>query len=156
MALVVFAAGTGAAKQTNPVVTPAMTAKPASRLHRWLQIGRASWYGSELKGHKTANGETYDPLALTCAHRTLPLGSWIKVTNLLNRRTLFLRVNDRGPFTDERIIDVSATAAHKLGFLGLAKVRIEQASALEAAGVSRTREVISEVLLPAKPWVAKR
>lgn len=96
--------------------------------HHWLQIGKASWYGGTFNGRKTANGERYDMYAMTCAHPTLPLGSWIRVTNLKNKRSTFLRVNDRGPMLPDRIVDLSLGAAQKLGFevSGLAKVRIEQ------------------------------
>jgi rare lipoprotein A len=92
----------------------------------WYEIGTASWYGGSFNGRRTANGETFDMTAWTCAHRTLPLGSWIKVTNLHNHRSLFLRVNDRGPVAENFIVDLSYAAAHKLGIGGLGKVKIEQ------------------------------
>ncbi len=92
----------------------------------WFQIGKASWYGGKFNGRKTADGETYDMYAMTCAHRTLPLGSWIRVTNLKNNRSTLLRVNDRGPVPLNRILDLSYAAAQKLGMAGLAKVRVEQ------------------------------
>ena len=91
----------------------------------WFQIGKASWYGGDFNGRKTADGETYDMYAMTCAHRTLPLGSWVRVTNLKNRRSTILRVNDRGPMPMNRIVDLSYAAAKKLGVEGLAKVRLE-------------------------------
>lgn len=99
--------------------------------HHWLQIGKASWYGGKFNGRMTANGEKYDMYAMTCAHPTLPLGSWIRVTNLKNKRSTFLRVTDRGPMLPDRIVDLSLGAAQKLGFemAGLAKVRIEQVNA---------------------------
>lgn len=92
----------------------------------WSQVGNASWYGGKFHGRATASGETFDMHALTAAHRTLPLGTWIEVTNLENGRHAELRVNDRGPFVRGRILDVSRAAARKLGFLvdGTAKVRI--------------------------------
>ena len=93
----------------------------------WFQIGKASWYGGRFNGRKTANGESYDMYALTCAHRTLPLGSWVRVTNLHNKKWTLLRVNDRGPMASNLIVDLSYAAATRLGFdvNGLAKVRIE-------------------------------
>jgi rare lipoprotein A len=94
----------------------------------WFQIGKASWYGGKFNGRKTADGETYDMYALTCAHRTLPLGSWVRVTNLKNKRSTLLRVNDRGPVPLNRIVDLSYAAAQKLGMVGLAKVRVEEVS----------------------------
>lgn len=93
--------------------------------HHWFQIGKASWYGGRFNGRKTASGETYDMYGLTCAHRTLPLGSWIRVTNLLNKKWAFVRVNDRGPMVTSHIVDLSYGAAQKLGVDGLAKVKIE-------------------------------
>ena len=97
----------------------------------WYEIGTASWYGGSFNGRRTANGEPFDMTAWTCAHRTLPLGSWVKVTNLHNHRSLFLRVNDRGPVAENFIVDLSHAAAMKLGIGGLGKVKIEQASATD-------------------------
>lgn len=84
----------------------------------FAQKGLASWYGEKFHGRKTANGETYDMYAMTAAHKTLPLGTWVRVHNLLNNKTEVVRVNDRGPFVDRRIIDLSYTAADKLGVVG--------------------------------------
>jgi len=101
----------------------------ASRNYR--ETGIASWYGYETYrqkgGHMTANGEAFHPSGLTAAHKYLPLPTFVKVTNLENRRSIILRVNDRGPFVDGRIIDLSAGAARKLGFYeqGTAEVRVE-------------------------------
>lgn len=89
--------------------------------------GLASWYGVPFHGRRTANGEVFDKNLLTAAHPTLPLPSLVRVTNLENGRELVLRVNDRGPFVDDRVIDVSRRAARDLGFerQGLAQVRVE-------------------------------
>jgi rare lipoprotein A len=97
----------------------------------YRETGIASWYGYETYrqkgGHMTANGEAFDPKGLNAAHKYLPLPSFVKVTNLENRRSILLRVNDRGPFVEGRIIDLSAGAARKLGFYekGTARVRVE-------------------------------
>ncbi|MBT1452039.1 septal ring lytic transglycosylase RlpA family protein [Glaciecola sp. XM2] len=90
-------------------------------------IGYSSWYGQKFHGHTTANGEIFDMFSLTAAHRTLPLPSFLRVTNLENNKTTTVRVNDRGPFHDDRILDLSYAAAKKLGFHnnGVAKVKIE-------------------------------
>lgn len=90
-------------------------------------VGTASWYGADFHGRRTANGETYNMHSLTAAHPTLPLHSHVRVTNLANHRSLVLRVNDRGPFVGQRVIDVSAQSAKMLGFYdrGLAKVKVE-------------------------------
>lgn len=90
--------------------------------------GLASYYGYELAGNRTASGERFDPEALTAAHRTLPLGTRVRVVNETNGRSVVVRVNDRGPFIDGRIIDVSYGAAQEIGMVrsGKAKVRLER------------------------------
>jgi rare lipoprotein A len=95
--------------------------------YNYTETGIASWYGPDFHGLATANGETYDMNALTAAHRTLPMPSMVRVTNLQNGRQIALRVNDRGPFANNRIIDVSRRAAQLLGFeqQGTARVRVE-------------------------------
>lgn len=82
------------------------------------ETGLASWYGPDFHGRRTSSGEVFDMYQLTAAHRELPLGTWIMVTNLDNGRTVEVRVNDRGPFIPERIVDVSYAAAGILGMLG--------------------------------------
>jgi rare lipoprotein A len=104
------------------------SAKTRTAHHQhWFQFGRASWYGHALQGLPTATGEAYDMNAMTCAHRTLPLGSLVRVTNLRNHRSLVLRVNDRGPMIESRVVDLSYAAAKRLGFshLGTVRVRID-------------------------------
>ncbi len=89
--------------------------------------GMASWYGNEFAGQKTANGETFNNSYFTAAHKTLPMPSVAKVTNLENGKSTYVRINDRGPFTKSRLIDVSEAAAQELGFKekGSAQVRVE-------------------------------
>ncbi|CAM2907834.1 septal ring lytic transglycosylase RlpA family protein [Vibrio rarus] len=88
--------------------------------------GKASWYGKKFHGHLTSNGETYDMYSMSAAHKNLPIPSYVKVTNLDNGKTAIVRVNDRGPFHDGRIIDLSYAAATKLGVIksGVANVEI--------------------------------
>ena len=81
-------------------------------------VGYAGWYGEELQGNRTANGETFVPSAITAAHQTLPLPSYVEVTALDTGRTILVRVNDRGPFANDRIIDLSRGAAEQLGVIG--------------------------------------
>lgn len=90
------------------------------------EVGVASWYGAPFHGRPAANGTVYDQEAFTAAHRTLPLGTEVRVTNLANGRAALLRITDRGPFVDGRIIDVSRRAARRLGFVekGLTRVRV--------------------------------
>lgn len=89
--------------------------------------GMASYYADSLQGNPTASGEAYDRNALTAAHKTLPFGTSVKVTNLDNGRSVVVRINDRGPHVKNRVIDVSGIAAEKLGLLdsGTAKVKLE-------------------------------
>ncbi len=90
-------------------------------------IGQASWYGQKFHGHKTANGEIFDMFALTAAHKTLPLPSFAKVTNTQNGKSVIVRVNDRGPFHGNRILDLSYGAAKKLDFhaYGVTDIKLE-------------------------------
>lgn len=102
----------------------------------FLELGEASWYGSDedgFAGKPTANGETFDPERLTCAHRTLPLGSYVEVENLENGKKAVFRVNDRGPFIRGRILDVSRQGAQDLGFIAKGVARI-QLRAINADG----------------------
>lgn len=100
---------------------------PIQDARRYQAVGPASWYGTKFHGQATANGETYDLYGMTAAHKTLPLPSYVRVTNLENDKVVVLRVNDRGPFYSDRIIDVSFAAAKKLGFAekGTARVKVE-------------------------------
>ncbi len=102
-----------------PAVRPAMAPKG--------EIGLASWYGMERQGQHTASGELFDNNKLTAAHRKLPFGATVRVTNLRNRASILLKINDRGPGITSRVLDVSQEAAKELGFMsaGLARVEIE-------------------------------
>jgi rare lipoprotein A len=105
--------------QTQETVKPISTKKS--------QVGKASWYGRVFQHHRTASGEPYDMNDLTAAHRTLPLGSWVRVTNLKNERSVMVRINDRGPIMKSRIIDLSYGAARMLGMgsSGISSVRLD-------------------------------
>lgn len=104
---------------------PQANTPAATKSHHWFQIGKASWYGLAFQGRRTATGERFDMHALTCAHRTLPLGSWLRVTNLDNQKSTFVRVNDRGPYVHNTIVDLSYAAAQRLGLMGKGAVRVE-------------------------------
>ena len=116
-AAAVLAAGCGAARRDARVIdTPAP-----------VETGSSSWYGAAFAGRPTASGEIFDPTLLTAAHRTLPLGASVRVTNLDNGRSAVVRINDRGPFVRGRVLDCSEAAARSLGFRnrGIARVAIE-------------------------------
>lgn len=101
---------------------------PKRVIESHVEVGIASWYGPGFHGRKTSNGERFDMNQMTAAHPTLPIPSYVKVTNLSNGKTVVVRINDRGPFHGNRVLDLSKAAAQKLGFVdkGMAKVRVEQ------------------------------
>jgi peptidoglycan lytic transglycosylase len=109
------------------LVLSACATPPAPERASFTQEGVASWYGKTHQGRLTANGERFDMRALTAAHRSLPFGTVVRVTNLDTGRTVRLRVNDRGPYVGGRILDLSVAAAAALGLKedGLARVRID-------------------------------
>lgn len=91
----------------------------------YREVAIASWYGQAFQGRRTSSGEPYDMYRMTAAHKTLPLPTYVRVTNMENGRSVVLRVNDRGPFIEGRIIDVSFVAAQKLGMVGSGTVQVE-------------------------------
>ena len=101
----------------RPYTVLGRTYTPATGLKPYRETGVASWYGRRYHGQKTSTGEVYDMYAMTAAHPTLPLPSFARVTNLKNNKSVVVRVNDRGPFHSDRLIDLSYTAAYKLGVL---------------------------------------
>jgi rare lipoprotein A len=107
--------------RTKPVRTPVAPA-PGS-----VELGIASWYGHPYHGRRAANGEVYDMEKLTAAHRTLPFGTWVEVLNLRNQKRVRVRINDRGPFVEGRIVDLSRAAARQIAMIGpgTAKVRLK-------------------------------
>ncbi len=98
---------------------------PLSTTSGYLKRGTASWYGRKFHGQPTATGETFDMYALSAAHTTLPIPSYVEVTNLANGKRVVVRVNDRGPFKDNRLIDLSYAAAVRLGMVEAGKVAVE-------------------------------
>jgi len=121
-----------------------------SKGRRWYQIGLASWYGQHFQGKKTATGESFDMNGLTCAHRSLPLGSWLRVTNLKNQKSIFVRVNDRGPVPEDRIVDLSYGAAKAVGIeeRGIGRVKLEP---LRPGDPEMARQLIAQLHPPYIP-----
>jgi rare lipoprotein A len=121
---------------------------PETRLNKtlhWIQVGMASWYGPHFQGRRTANGESYDMNELTCAHRSLPLGSWVRVTNLKNMRSVFVRVNDRGPVPEDRVVDLSFAAAKAVGLAGVGKVKLEP---VRGGDQKMAQELVAQLQIP--------
>lgn len=111
----------------------ALIAPPAPAPVLTSETGLASWYGHPYHGRRAANGEIYDMQKLTAAHRTLPFGTWVRVTNLTNDKSVDVRITDRGPFVDGRVIDLSHAGAEAIGLIGagVARVRLDILSAPE-------------------------
>lgn len=113
--------------KVSKAVSPARTSRTTKKAEaRPYQVGVASWYGKQFHGKQTASGEDFDMFELTAAHRQLPLGTYVKVTNLRNGKSVIVRVNDRGPYVMDRIMDLSYSAARMLNFRdGVERVRLD-------------------------------
>ncbi len=122
-----------------------LNAKPKDEIAEFTQEGVASWYGPGFHGRKTANGERFNTNDLTAAHKTLPFNTIVRVVNLDNEKTVIVRINDRGPFTKGRIIDLSKAAKNEIGMDGLGNVRIEVITQEEIDAEEKAEE---EVLTP--------
>ena len=99
-------------------------AAPSANTYQTVGEGEASYYGVELAGNRTASGERFNPNAMTAAHRTLPLGTKLRVTNKANGKSVLVRINDRGPFVGNRLIDLSLGAAREIGMVRAGKARV--------------------------------
>ena len=139
MAALVLAANVGAAPVPNH---PRPQAKPktstSSTEPKPYQIGSASWYGKKFHGKETASGDDFNMFELTAAHRQLPLGTYVKVTNLRNGKWVIVRINDRGPYVGRRIMDLSYGAARMLDFhAGVERVRLDLVQSETVAATQR-------------------
>ena len=114
----------------------------------YSERGVASWYGRDFHGKPTSSGETYDMRELTAAHKTLPIPTWVEVINLENGESVVVRINDRGPFVDDRIIDLSQRAAEQIGMIGAGTARV-QVRSLDAPIPDGTRLASAPVPAPA-------
>lgn len=117
----------GGVPGSKPYTVRGKTYYPLKSAHGFVEEGVASWYGPGFHGKRTASGERFNQYNISAAHKILPLGTEVRVTNLENHRSLILRINDRGPFVDDRVIDLSRGAAQRLGVIGkgTARVRIQ-------------------------------
>ena len=139
MAALLLVASVGAAPVPDHPIDQVKTKTKASRSGpKPYQIGKASWYGKRFHGRTTASGEDFDMFELTAAHRQLPLGTYVKVTNLRNGKSIIVRVNDRGPYIRGRIMDRSYSAARMLDFhAGVEKVRLDIVESQTVASLQR-------------------
>lgn len=131
------AAAAPAAKKAA-LQSAAKKADKTEKTAKFSQTGKASWYGPGFHGKKTANGERFDMNTLTAAHRTLPISSRVRVTNLANGKSVVVRINDRGPYHGNRVMDLSKAAAQELGFIrtGTAQVKIEPLAPADGKTIS--------------------
>lgn len=127
---------------SRPYTVLGQTYTPDARLKPYRETGVASWYGRRYHGQKTSVGEVYDMYGMTAAHTTLAIPSYVRVTNLKNGKSVVVRVNDRGPFHSDRLIDLSYTAAHKLGVLagGSTQVEVETIDPANYAAAAKPAE----------------
>jgi len=136
----------------RPYIALGKTYTPITVTGNFKERGIASWYGKKFHGQRTSSGEAYDMYAMTAAHPTLPIPSYVRVTNVATQKSVVVRVNDRGPFLHERVIDLSYTAAHKLGIIGNGSAEVEVASLAGntmTAPVAAVEQVTSTPLPPA-------
>lgn len=126
---------------------------PMTRLAPYRARGTATWYGRRYHGQKTSSGEIYDMYQMTAAHTTLPIPSFARITNLATNKSVVVRINDRGPFHSDRLIDLSYTAAYKLGLLGGGRALVEVETILPDAGTPITPTVAASPAPAAAPVV---
>ncbi len=143
-------------KSPYTVLGRTYTVRPVPAGHR--ERGLGSWYGTKFHGRKTSLGEDYDVYSMTAAHKTLPLPSYVRVTNLENGRRIVVRVNDRGPFHDGRVIDLSYAAAYRLGYAnrGTALLELEVLDPMAPEWVAKRAGVAAEGRVAASPVTAGR
>ncbi len=154
VALLLWIGGCGTVRAPQPVSVPGQPApyrvwgnwyQPMNTADGYHERGIASWYGEDFHGRKTSSGEPYNMYAMTAAHKTLPLGTYVRVRNLDNGKEVDVRVNDRGPFVPGRIIDLSYAGAKQLDMIGPGTAHVELTALGMAAGVSNGKQKYVEV-----------
>lgn len=138
----------------RPYVALGKTYTPITIAGNFRERGIASWYGKKFHGQRTSSGEVYDMYGMTAAHPTLPIPSYARVTSIANGKSVVVRINDRGPFLHERVMDLSYTAAHKLGIIGNGSAEVEVESLAPNAmvgNVARAEPVQTRPLEKAEP-----
>lgn len=136
----------------RPYTVMGQTYTPMTRLAPYKERGIASWYGRRYHDQKTSSGEIYDMYGMTAAHTVLPIPSYARVTNLANNKSIVVRINDRGPFHSDRLIDLSYTAAYKLGVLGGGKAMVEVETIIPGASTTVAPAVaVAPIPVPVAP-----
>lgn len=138
----------------RPYTALGKTYTPQTASGKYKERGIASWYGKKFHGQRTSSGEVYDMYGMTAAHPTLPIPSYARVTNTATKKSVVVRVNDRGPFLHERVMDLSYTAAHKLGIIGNGSSEVEVESLVADTGMNtlaKANAVESKPLEKAEP-----
>lgn len=138
----------------RPYAVFGRTYTPYTQLTPYKMRGLASWYGKRYHGQKTSSGEVYNMYALSAAHTLLPLPSYARVTNVSNGKSVVVRVNDRGPFHQDRLIDLSYAAAHRLGLIGQGSGMVEVEAIIPGTGDARTQVTAAPVPAPVPSPVA--
>ena len=132
---------------TRPYKVMGKWYQPLPHAKDFVQVGKASWYGRKFHGKKTSSNEIYDMYAMSAAHKTLPFGTYVRVHNLDNDKEIVVRINDRGPFVQGRIIDLSYSAAKKIGMVGPGTAKVK----IVALGIAQSSEGKSEKDQPYVP-----
>ena len=126
---------------------------PIAASQPYREQGAASWYGKKFHGQKTSSGEVYDMYQMSAAHKTLPIPSYARVTNLANGRSVVVRINDRGPFHSDRIIDLSYAAANKLGYIAAGSARVEVESVTPGQTVAAPAQEPKNAVEPGNTYI---
>ncbi|WP_413837724.1 septal ring lytic transglycosylase RlpA family protein [Desulfobacula sp.] len=135
----------------NPYKIKGIQYTPIASSKGFVQTGIASWYGKKFHGRKTSNGEIYSMYAMTAAHKTLPMNTWVRVHNLKNKREIVVRINDRGPFITGRIIDLSHTGASRIGIIGAGTGKVRVTALGRAVSYSKKTKTPTD-FIPVDYW----
>lgn len=145
----------GGSAGTKPYTVRGKTYYPLKSAHGFMEEGVASWYGPGFHGKTTANGERFNQYAMTAAHKLLPLGTTVRVTHLDNGRSILVRINDRGPFVEDRVIDLSRAAATRLQMMGTGTARVRVQSVGDVAQASSDGDIKGKFYIQAGAFGSK-
>lgn len=147
-----YPSGKKAPATQRPYTVKGQRYVPLANASGYVEQGIASWYGRKFHGRKTSNGETYSMYAMTAAHKTLPMNTWVRVENLDNGRQIKVRINDRGPFVRGRIIDLSYAGAQKMGMVGPGTARVRVTALGRATSYAKSDKSKPVAFKPMNYW----